>query len=113
MLKPGNNLQRSSQLVAAGIGPPGSLLPADGDFRDRGQRVLPPPSRGDRLFSDVARLGRNVSGPGPSRGRCLKLRYRGVAKNDVRLKRRAAALNLRNLIGRGLVRQDGAWVLAT
>jgi hypothetical protein len=36
-----------------------------------------------------------------------------VAKNDVRLKRRAAALNLRNLIGRGLVRQDGAWVLAT
>jgi DDE family transposase/transposase-like protein DUF772 len=47
------------------------------------------------------------------RGRRLKLRYRGVAKNHAWLKRRTAALNLRNLIGRGLARQDGAWVLAT
>jgi hypothetical protein len=47
------------------------------------------------------------------RGRRLKLRYRGVAKNHAWLKRRTAALNLRNLIGRGLNHQDGAWVLAT
>jgi Transposase DDE domain/Transposase domain (DUF772) len=47
------------------------------------------------------------------RGRRLKLRYRGVAKNHAWLKRRIAALNLRNLIGRGLTRRDGAWVLAT
>ena len=47
------------------------------------------------------------------RGRRLKLRYRGVAKNHAWLKRRTAALNLRNLIGRGLTRRDGAWVLAT
>ncbi len=47
------------------------------------------------------------------RGRRLKLRYRGTAKNHAWLKRRTAALNLRNLIGKGLIRRDGAWVLAT
>jgi IS5 family transposase len=47
------------------------------------------------------------------RGRRLKLRYRGVTRNNAWLKRRTAALNLRNLIGRGLARRDGAWVLAT
>ena len=47
------------------------------------------------------------------RGRRLKLRYRGVTKNHAWLKRRTAALNLRNLTGKGLTRRDGAWVLAT
>jgi hypothetical protein len=47
------------------------------------------------------------------RGRRLKLRYRGVPKNHAWLKRRTAAVNLRNLIGKGLTRRDGAWVLAT
>src|SRR5271169_5571337 len=47
------------------------------------------------------------------RGRRVKLRYRGTAKNHAWLKRRTAALNLRNLLGKGLTRQDGAWVLAT
>ena len=47
------------------------------------------------------------------RGRRLKLRYRGVARNNAWLKRRTAALNLRNLIGKGLTRRDGTWVLAT
>jgi hypothetical protein len=47
------------------------------------------------------------------RGRRLKLRYRGVAKNNAWLKRRTAALNLRNLIGKGLTRRGGAWALAT
>ena len=47
------------------------------------------------------------------RGRRLKLRYRGVARNHAWLKRRTAALNLRNLIGKGLTRRDSAWVLAT
>jgi hypothetical protein len=47
------------------------------------------------------------------RGRRLSLRYRGTAKNDAWLKRRTAALNLRNLIGKGLARHDGAWALAT
>jgi hypothetical protein len=47
------------------------------------------------------------------RGRRLKLRYRGTARNHARLKLRIAALNLRTLIGRGLARRDGAWALAT
>jgi Transposase DDE domain len=47
------------------------------------------------------------------RGRRLKLRYRGVARNHAWLKCRTAALNLRNLIGKGLTRHGGAWVLAT
>jgi Transposase DDE domain/Transposase domain (DUF772) len=47
------------------------------------------------------------------RGRRLKLRYRGVPKNHAWLKRRTAALNLRNLTGKGLARRDGAWALAT
>jgi len=47
------------------------------------------------------------------RGRRLKLRYRGTARNHAWLKRRTAALNLRNLAGKGLTRRGGAWVLAT
>jgi len=47
------------------------------------------------------------------RGRRLKLRYRGQAKNHAWLKYRTAALNLRNLIGKGLTRQAGTWALAT
>jgi hypothetical protein len=47
------------------------------------------------------------------RGRRLRLRYRGTAKNDAWLRRRTAALNLRNLIGKGLARRDGAWILAS
>src|SRR6266852_9679789 len=47
------------------------------------------------------------------RGRRVKLRYRGTAKNNAWLKRRTAALNLRNLLGKGLAYRDGAWALAT
>jgi hypothetical protein len=47
------------------------------------------------------------------RGRRLKLRYRGTVRNHAWLKRRTAALNLRNLLGNGLTRRNGAWVLAT
>ena len=42
------------------------------------------------------------------RGRRLKLRYRGEPANHAWLKRRTAALNLRNLLGRGLARRDGS-----
>ena len=47
------------------------------------------------------------------RGRRLKLRYRGQARNHAWLKRRTAAVNLRNLLGRGLTRHDGTWMPAT
>jgi hypothetical protein len=46
------------------------------------------------------------------RGRRLKLRYRGTSKNHAWLKRRTAAVNLRTLLGRGLTRRAGGWVLA-
>jgi hypothetical protein len=36
-----------------------------------------------------------------------------VTRNNAWLKRRTAAVNLRNLPGRGLGRRNGAWVLAT
>jgi hypothetical protein len=36
-----------------------------------------------------------------------------VTKNHAWLKCRTAALNLRNLIGKGLTWHGGAWVLAT
>lgn len=57
----------------------------------------------ERVISQVANRG----------GRRLKLRYRGTAKNHAWLKRRTAGLNLRNLVGRGLTRVDGTWILAT
>jgi hypothetical protein len=47
------------------------------------------------------------------RGRRLKLRYRGETRNHAWLKRRTAALNLRNLLGHGLARHHGTWILAT
>lgn len=56
---------------------------------------------------------RTVAQVATFRGRRLKLRYRGVARNHAWLKRRTAALNLRNLLGKGLTRRDGAWILAT
>ena len=36
-----------------------------------------------------------------------------VARNHAWLERRTAAVNLRNLLGKGLTRRDGGWVLAT
>jgi hypothetical protein len=56
----------------------------------------------ERVISQVASRG----------GRRLKLRYLGTARNNAWLKNRTAALNLRNLITRGLDRQNGAWALA-
>jgi hypothetical protein len=41
-----------------------------------------------------------------------KLRYRGVANNDVWLHHRIAALNLRRILALGLTRRNGVWVLA-
>jgi hypothetical protein len=55
----------------------------------------------ERVISQIANRG----------GRRLKLRYRGTAKNNAWLTRRTAGLNLRNLLGRGLTRAAGVWVL--
>jgi hypothetical protein len=56
----------------------------------------------ERVVSQIANRG----------GRRLKLRYRGTARNHAWLKRRTAALNLRNLINRGLDYTTG-WILTT
>jgi hypothetical protein len=56
----------------------------------------------ERVIAQIASRG----------GRRLKLRYRGTANNNAWLKRRTAALNLRNLINRGLNYTNG-WALAT
>ncbi|MGI8307109.1 IS1182 family transposase [Saccharopolyspora hattusasensis] len=56
----------------------------------------------ERVISQIASIG----------GRRLKLRYRGATKNHAWLTRRTAVLNLRNLVGRGLSRTAGVWVLA-
>ena len=56
----------------------------------------------ERVISQAATRG----------GRRLKLRYLGTARNNAWLKNRTAALNLRNLISRGLTHGNGAWVLA-
>jgi hypothetical protein len=69
------------------------------DLRERYRRHRP---NVERVVSQVASRG----------GRRLKLRYHGTARNNAWLKRRTAALNLRNLINRGLDFTQG-WVLAT
>jgi hypothetical protein len=46
------------------------------------------------------------------KGRCRKLRYRGVAANDWWLHTRIAALNLRRLLNLGLHRHRNGWALA-
>ena len=45
------------------------------------------------------------------KGRCRKLRYRGVSAGDFWLHTRMAGLNLRRLLALGLARQHGAWAL--
>jgi hypothetical protein len=72
---------------------------ADPQLRDSYRRHRP---NVERVISQLASRG----------GRRLKLRYRGTASNNAWLKRRTAALNLRNLIGRGLTHHDGTWALA-
>lgn len=69
------------------------------DLKDRYRQHRP---NIERVISQIASIG----------GRRLKLRYRGTAANNAWLKRRTAALNLRNLINRGLRYTDG-WALTT
>jgi hypothetical protein len=69
------------------------------DLRERYRRHRP---NVERVISQIASRG----------GRRVQLRYRGTARNNAWLKRRTAALNLRNLIHRGLD-FAGGWVLTT
>ena len=71
----------------------------DPDLRQRYRQHRP---NIERVVSQIANRG----------GRRLKLRYHGTVRNHAWLKRRTAALNLRNLINRGLDYTTG-WVLTT
>jgi len=55
---------------------------------------------------------RTVAQVATSRGRRLKLRYRGTAKNKAWLKTRTAAVNLTTLLRHGLTRASGTWTTA-
>jgi hypothetical protein len=70
------------------------------DLRERYRHHRP---NVERVISQIASRG----------GRRLKLRYRGTDPNHAWLKRRTAALNLRNLINRGLHRVADDWALTT
>jgi len=88
------------------------LHPHDAILRAaRGTWATQPTLRGDynKYRPNIERVISQVASRG---GRRLKLRYIGTAKNNAWLKNRTAALNLRNLIGRGLRHSNGAWVLA-
>jgi hypothetical protein len=52
---------------------------------------------------------RTVAQVATSRGRRLKLRYRGTAKNKAWLKTRTAAVNLTTLLRHGLTHANGTW----
>ena len=72
----------------------------------------------DRALREDYRLHRpnverTVSQVATQGGQRIKLRYRGTVKNNAWLKYRTAAVNLRNLLGRGLTRLGGTWTLAT
>jgi hypothetical protein len=67
----------------------------------------------DDYMAHRPNVERTVAQVATWRGRRLKLRYRGVTRNHAWLKRRTAALNLRNLTGRGLARRGETWALVT
>ena len=71
------------------------------------------PARREDYRTYRPNVERTVSQVATQSGRRIKLRYRGTTKNNAWLKYRTAALNLRNLIGRGLTGVGGIWVLAT
>jgi hypothetical protein len=89
------------------------LHPLDRLLRDARQQWAADPGLREDYARHRPHVERVIAQVATWRGRRLKLRYRGTAKNHAWLKRRTAALNLRNLAGKGLTRHDGAWVLAT
>jgi hypothetical protein len=90
-----------------------NLHPQDHLLRAARQQWAADPGQREDYARHRPNVERVIAQVATWRGRRIKLRYRGTAKNHAWLKRRTAALNLRNLASRGLTRRDGAWVLAT
>jgi hypothetical protein len=85
------------------------------DPRGRSQRSGAGGDRGETVAGHGHRpnVERTVAQVATRGGRRLKLRYRGTLKNNAWLRCRTAALNLRNLIGRGLDHVNGTWIVVT
>jgi hypothetical protein len=58
-------------------------------------------------------IERTVAHVATRRGRRIRLRYRGVTRNNAWLKNRTAAINLRTLLKNSLEHRNGTWILAT
>jgi hypothetical protein len=87
------------------------LHPRDADLRAaRAAWAAQPSLRKDyrKYRPNVERVISQIASRG---GRRLKLRYLGTTRNNAWLKNRTAALNLRNLLRRGLASENGAWIL--
>jgi hypothetical protein len=65
-----------------------------------------------RAYPTRSAIERIISWTATQNGRRVRLRYIGAAKNNAWLHARCAAINLRTLLGAGLTRKNGAWVLA-
>jgi hypothetical protein len=90
-----------------------SLHPHDGLLRQARRQWAANPALRQAYRQHRPNVERVISQVASRGGRRLRLRYLSTANNNAWLKRRTAALNLRNLIGRGLTHRDGAWTLAT
>src|SRR6202021_1713956 len=86
------------------------LHPLDRLLRAAREQWAADPGLREDYMAHRPHVERVIAQVATSRGRRIKLRYRGVTRNHAWLKRRPAALNLRNLTGRGLARPDGAWI---
>ena len=89
-----------------------SLHPLDHLLRAARQQWAADPGLREDYARHRPNVERVIAQVATFRGRRLKLRYRGTARNHAWLKTRTAALNLRNLATRGLTRRNGAWTLA-
>lgn len=87
-----------------------TLHPHEGLLRAaRAQARTPQFKQAYPTRSNVERI---IAFTATQRGRRVKLRYLGVAKNHAWLRTRCAAINLRTLLKHGLTHRDGAWALA-
>ncbi|MDQ6875121.1 MAG: IS1182 family transposase [Actinomycetota bacterium] len=101
-----------SRCTTARTGRSLQLHPRDQLLRQARARWAADPGLREDYRHHRPNVERAIAQVATTRGRRIKLRYRGTARNNAWLKRRTAALNLRNLISCGLTRQHGTWALA-
>jgi len=101
------------QCTTARTGRTLQLHPRDKLLRQARARWAADPALREDYKHHRPNVERAIAQVATSRGRRIRLRYRGTAANNAWLKRRTAAVNLRNLISCGLTRQHGTWALTT